>query len=214
MMKTLLVLIAFISVPLCHAGTLNVKVSDNQNKHLAGAIVYLESAQLSSQHAGDEIATMDQINRQFSPYILAVQKGQTVSFPNSDSIKHHVYSFSPSKVFELQLFKNKKAQSISFDKPGIVELGCNIHDWMLGYIFVADNPYYGQTDKSGQMALTAPDGNYFIRVWHPRLQAADADKKQVVNLSGKQDITLQLTETLAPGEDDFGTDVDEFSEYE
>lgn len=214
MTKIILVLITVFSFSVCHAGLLNIKVSDKKAQQLANAVVYLDSENASTHYVGSEIATMDQINRQFSPYILTVQKGQTVSFPNSDSIKHHVYSFSPAKVFELQLFKNKKAQSVQFDKPGIVELGCNIHDWMLGYIFVADNPYFGQTDETGKLSIEAPDGNYFLRVWHPRMQAEDTEKRRAINLSGKQDISLQLMETLAPSADDFDTETDEFSDYE
>jgi hypothetical protein len=93
-----------------------------------------------------------------------------VDFPNSDSIKHHVYSFSKAKTFELQLYKELNAEPLLFSTQGSVELGCNIHDWMLGYIFVVDTPYVGKTDMQGNLTLELPDGEYQLDVWHPRIQ--------------------------------------------
>ena len=191
-----------------------MKLVDNQALLLTNAVVYLENEALKGTYEGEEIAIMDQVNRQFSPYILAVQKGQRVSFPNSDSIKHHVYSFSSPKVFELQLFKNRRAQSMLFDKSGVVELGCNIHDWMLGYIYVVDTPYFAQTDADGVVSIDAPDGEYTLHVWHPRIQEQDIEKKRLVTLAGNQEVTIKLSETLAPGKDEFGTEADEFSDYD
>ena len=191
-----------------------MKLVDNQALLLTNAVVYLENEALKGTYEGEEIAIMDQVNRQFSPYILAVQKGQRVSFPNSDSIKHHVYSFSSPKVFELQLFKNRRAQSMLFDKSGVVELGCNIHDWMLGYIYVVDTPYCAQTDADGVVSIDAPDGEYTLHVWHPRIQEQDIEKKRLVTLAGNQEVTIKLSETLAPGKDEFGTEADEFSDYD
>ncbi|MCY7296095.1 methylamine utilization protein [Alteromonas sp. a30] len=214
MMKNFLAVLTFLSVSVAQAGALKVKLVDNQALHLTNAVVYLETDEYKGQYEGDTMAIMDQINRQFSPYILAIQKGQKVSFPNSDSIKHHVYSFSPTKKFELQLFKNRRAQSMQFEKQGAVELGCNIHDWMLGYIFVVDTPYFAQTDKDGGVTIDAPDGDYTLRVWHPRIQEQDIEKKRPVSISGTQEVTIKLSETLAPGKDEFGGEADEFSEYD
>lgn len=214
MMKNFLAVLTLLSVSVCQAGTLKVKLVDNQALLLTNAVVYLENEALKGTYEGEEIAIMDQVNRQFSPYILAVQKGQRVSFPNSDSIKHHVYSFSSPKVFELQLFKNRRAQSMLFDKSGVIELGCNIHDWMLGYIYVVDTPYFAQTDADGVVSIDAPDGEYTLHVWHPRIQEQDIQKKRLVTLAGNQEVTIKLSETLAPGKDEFGTEADEFSDYD
>lgn len=214
MMKNFLAVLTLLSVSVCQAGTLKVKLVDNQALLLTNAVVFLESETLKNSYDGEEIAIMDQVNRQFSPYILAVQKGQRVSFPNSDSIKHHVYSFSRPKVFELELFKNRRAQSMLFDKSGVVELGCNIHDWMLGYIYVVDTPYFAQTNADGIVSIDAPDGDYTLRVWHPRIQDQDIEKKRPVTLTGDKEVTITLSETLAPGKDEFGTDADEFSDYD
>lgn len=114
------------------------------------------------------IKEMDQRDIQFQPHVLAISVGTLVRFPNSDNIRHQVYSFSPAKRFELPLYSGQHASPILFDKPGVVELGCNIHDWMLGYIVVVDTPYYGVTDSNGKLTLQAPAGDYRMEVWHER----------------------------------------------
>ncbi|UAA39840.1 methylamine utilization protein [Paraneptunicella aestuarii] len=214
MLKISLVLTALMSSFLCHAGSLTVMLSSKEGKPLANAVVYLESSSSASSYSGKDVAIMDQVNRQFSPYILPVQKGQSVAFPNSDSIKHHVYSFSPAKVFELQLYKGVTAKSVIFDKSGIVELGCNVHDWMLGYIFVADNPYFAQTDKKGNATIEAPDGEYKLKVWHSRVAEQDKEKAMTVKLAGKQSANIQLSEALAEDTAYYEEEQDEFSAYE
>jgi hypothetical protein len=157
---------------------------------------------------------MDQVNTQFFPHILAVQKGTQVRFPNSDSIKHHVYSFSPAKVFELQLYKGLQADPLLFSKNGAVELGCNVHDWMLGYIFVVDTPYFTKTNANGEALISVSKGDYVLQVWHPRIQddyeilasqiVVDQDMDKIINLPSK----------LLPNLNQFEAEVDEFSEYE
>lgn len=214
MFKISLVLTALMTSFLCHASSLTVMLSSKEGKPLANAVVYLESSSSASAYNGKEVAIMDQVNRQFSPYILPVQKGQSVAFPNSDSIKHHVYSFSPAKVFELQLYKGITANSVVFDKSGIVELGCNVHDWMLGYIFVADNPYFAQTDSKGNATLNAPNGEYKLKVWHPRLSKHDKEKAMPIKLLGNQSTNIQLTQALAEDTDYYEEEQDEFSAYE
>lgn len=117
-----------------------VSVHTQDNQPMPGAVIYLTSEQPLPPVAEDAVAEMDQIKKQFSPHILVVQKGTEVSFPNSDSIQHHVYSFSPAKTFQLQLYKDQSPEPLPFDQQGKVELGCNVHDWMLGYIYVVDTP--------------------------------------------------------------------------
>ena len=84
---------------------------------------------------------VDQINLEFVPHVKPVVVGSPVYFPNKDDVRHHVYSFSPAKRFELPLYSGTPAAPVVFDRPGIVAIGCNIHDWMLGYIYVAETPY-------------------------------------------------------------------------
>ncbi len=115
---------------------------------------------------------LDQKGREFVPHVLAVQTGTAVFFPNSDDIKHHVYSFSPAKRFEIKLYSGTPAKPILFDRPGVVVLGCNIHDWMLGFVFVTDSDYVTQTDSEGHWTLDLPPGEYRLSLWHP--DAVDA----------------------------------------
>ncbi|WP_369975916.1 methylamine utilization protein [Xanthomonas bundabergensis] len=117
-------------------------------------------------------ATMDQVDSQFVPAVLAVQAGTWVRFPNSDQIRHQVYSFSPAKRFELPLYQGSAAKPVRFEQPGLVTVGCNIHDWMLGYVMVLDTPYFAVTGADAQVRLEVPPGAYELRVWHPRLLGA------------------------------------------
>lgn len=115
-------------------------------------------------------ADMDQRGQRFAPHVLAVHTGTQVRFPNSDNIRHQVYSFSAAKRFELRLYEGTPADPLLFDKPGVVVLGCNIHDWMLGYIYVTDDPRFGVSDAQGRVRLEQlPAGDYHLTLWHPQL---------------------------------------------
>lgn len=150
---------------------------------LADAVVSLHAAQASTA-APAARAIMDQRGSQFVPHVLPVQAGTSVVFPNSDQIRHQVYSFSASKRFELPLYAGTSASPIRFDQPGIVVLGCNIHDWMMGYVVVLDTPYFSKTGDNGKARLEAPAGRYRLRVWHPRLGGAPREQ-DVVLVAGK-----------------------------
>ena len=142
-------------------------------------------------------AVMDQVDKRFEPELLLVHSGQAVLFPNSDNIRHHVYSFSPSNPFELKLYSGRPKLPIVFQNPGVVVVGCNIHDAMVGYIYVSDAPHVALSDELGMVEL--PVSAEEILVWHP-LQAIAAEQKTAFSLSPKTDQkpnTLRLT-THAP----------------
>lgn len=105
---------------------------------LVDAVVSLETARPVPATGTSKTVSMDQVNSQFVPAVLAVRTGSLVRFPNNDQIRHQVYSFSPAKKFELPLFQGSTAAPVRFDQAGLVTVGCNIHDWMLGYIVVLD----------------------------------------------------------------------------
>jgi hypothetical protein len=129
-------------------------------------------------------ATLDQKGQRFVPHILVVQTHSRVSFENSDRVTHHVYSFSPARSFQLYLPKGSPAQSVVFDRPGVVTLGCNIHDWMLGYILVVDTPFFSQTDAAGHARLEGlPAGAYRLELWHPRVTDPVKKLRREVRLS-------------------------------
>lgn len=196
------------------ASEVTVTINTQDNEPLPGAVVYLTPTQPSAIEAPTATAIMDQVARKFEPHILAVQKDTPVSFPNSDSIKHHVYSFSPAKVFELQLYRGSETDPVIFGKTGTVELGCNVHDWMLGYIYVVDTPYFKQNDESNVVTVDVPNGEYELKVWHPRLKDKDASQTQTVNITAPAQFTVSMQQSLLPAAQDLDDEIDEFSDYE
>ena len=118
-----------------------------------------------------------------------------VTFPNHDDVRHQVYSFSPAKRFELPLYAGVPAEPVVFDKPGVVVLGCNIHDWMVGYIYVSDSPYFAKTGKDGKAIIAdLPTRVYAVRVWHPQLEVAEETTRKNVDAArpGRVDVAWQL----------------------
>jgi plastocyanin len=182
------------------AADLEVSISDTAGKPVQDAVVSLEPMDSTPpKPVPHATAVMDQRDREFMPHVLAVQAGTAVSFPNSDNIHHDVYSFSPAKVFELPLYKGIPSQPVVFDKPGVVVLGCNIHDWMLGYIDVVPTPWFVKSDAAGQAELTGvPPGKYHLVLWHPDLDAVDNRRSEDVVLDGKAVLTRKFTLTLKP----------------
>jgi plastocyanin len=175
------------------AATLDVELVDHKGQPLPEAVLWVEPGPANAPAAN---AVMDQQKRTFVPYILPVQVGTTVVFPNSDPINHHVYSFSPTKRFELRLHhQGDQAQEVLFDKPGLVTLGCNIHDWMLGFVLVLESPWFAQTDARGRARLEfeAADGQH-LRVWHPRI--ADPPDSLSRMLDGAASLRIQLAQPL------------------
>jgi plastocyanin len=143
-----------------------------------------------------QTARIEQFDREFVPYLSIVQRGAAVQFPNRDRIKHHVYSFSPAKIFEIKLYAGQPAKPVVFDQSGEVVLGCNIHDWMQAHVLVVDTPWFGKTGTDGMVRIGGmPAGRYRLRVWHPRQKQAAAE--QVVTI-GAAKARAEFTLALAP----------------
>lgn len=124
---------------------------------------------------------MDQVQKAFVPAVLVVRTGTPVIFPNSDTIAHQVYSFSPAKRFELGLYRGHPHPPVVLDHPGLIVLGCNIHDNMVGYIVVTDSPYFGKSDERGLWRMSAlPSAEYDVTIWSPRLPRNAALKQHAV----------------------------------
>lgn len=165
---------------------LRVNVMDAQGKPVPDAVVFLESPEAARASKPLDGAEMVQQDKAFQPSVLVVPKGTAVNFPNRDTVRHHVYSFSPAKRFELKLYVGTPANPIVFDKAGVVVLGCNIHDQMLAYIVVVDTPWYGRTDATGQLTLNdVPAGNYRLRTWHGRLPVGEPAQDQALRLGAE-----------------------------
>lgn len=137
---------------------------------------------------------MSQKDLQFHPFVLVVPVGADVSFPNFDATKHHVYSFSPAKKFELKLFAKEQSRTVHFDKAGIVPLGCNIHDQMSASIFVTDSLWTAKTDVRGMVQFPdAPDGAATLTVWHPYLRApSNSIERPLAPAERSADVVVRL----------------------
>ena len=155
-----------------HAASLDAQVRDAAGAPLPDAVVYAMPASGPVDARGGHSAEIEQVDREFVPYVTVVQTGTSVAFPNRDPIQHHVYSFSPAKSFEIKLYSGKSPREIVFDKPGVVTLGCNIHDWMVGFVLVVSTPYFARTDATGHARIAdLPAGRYELHAWHPRERA-------------------------------------------
>jgi plastocyanin len=167
------------------AAELDPRILDSQGNGVGDGVVAVYPVGKSFPPLKDTKAQIDQRGLSFVGQVLAVQTGTKVAFPNSDNVRHHVYSFSSAKTFELKLYSGNHASAVVFDKPGVVTLGCNIHDWMLGYVYVVDTPYFTKTDADGRATLTnLPEGDYELRVWHPRLSSAREFISENLTLGG------------------------------
>lgn len=175
-----------------HAAEVRLAVGSNTGPAV-DAVVSLHGTVPSSTRTAT--ARMDQQHSAFVPGVLPVQAGTVVAFPNRDNIQHHVYSFSQPRQFEIPLYSGNKAAPIRFDKPGVVVVGCNIHDWMIGHIVVLDTPYFGKTGTDGKLSLEVPPGRYTLRVWHVRGNGAPIERTLDVPAAGTS-ATLQVS--LAP----------------
>ncbi|MBC3869548.1 methylamine utilization protein [Undibacterium oligocarboniphilum] len=166
--------------PVTHAASDRpaVHVVNAQGADLENAVVYAEPA------AGTVLpkpgsAEIQQKDRKFLPLVSVIQTGTSVSFPNNDTVKHHAYSFSTPKPFELKLYSGKPSAPLVFDQPGTVVVGCNIHDQMVAYIQIVNTPYFAKTDARGIAHLPAmPVGKYTLKVWHYQQAAGSAVHEQ------------------------------------
>lgn len=153
-----------------HAASLPVQATNARGQPLANAVVYALPAngKAPAVEPGKK-AIIDQIDREFVPLVSVIQTGTAISFPNKDDVEHAVYSFSPPKRFEIKLYSGVPAKPVLFDKPGMVTLGCNIHDSMVAYVLVVDTPYFAKTDKAGRATIdNLPAGSWRIVAWHPQ----------------------------------------------
>jgi len=183
------------------AGPLGIVVLQRDGQPLSGAVVTAEPESLRLPAATPLHAIVDQIDLAFVPDIIVIPVGSAVSFPNSDAVSHQVYSFSNTRRFQLPLYRGKPYPPVVFDQPGLVTLGCNIHDNMLAYVMVTAAPFFGRTDANGAWsAANVPNATYRIHVWHPRLNEPDNTLEQVAEVSGAEgaQVTLQIPHALRP----------------
>jgi plastocyanin len=176
-----------------------VSVSDGGGRPLGDAVVYVLPHGERSTAAAGTSAQIAQRGKQFEPRTTVVQTGTAVHFPNFDTVRHHVYSFSPVRKFEIKLYAGTPASPVVFDKPGTAVLGCNIHDRMSAWVHVVDTPLFARTDTAGQVTLDVPEGDHVLRAWHPLLAEATGPAEQPVRVSGAGTrIAIRLPVGAAP----------------
>jgi plastocyanin len=181
------------------AAGLEVVVTDKDGNPILDTVVMATPTQNQAKlKKSQKTVVIDQVDKEFVHYVTAIPTGTPVQFPNSDDIRHHVYSFSPVKQFELPLYTGTPAQPVIFDKPGVVKLGCNIHDWMVGYLYITDAPYFKTTDKEGKAQLDLPVRKYDLTIWHPRMESSEALSQQTTLVDNAEKNTASFQLTLKP----------------
>lgn len=189
--KRILILISLLANAAAAAPLgVSISVQDSNGNPVADAVVYMENTAALASPANSAngvrpaTAEIEQKDRRFIPLVTVIQAGAAVFFPNNDTVRHHAYSFSPARPFELKLYAGKPEAPIIFDKPGTIVIGCNIHDQMLAYIQVLDTPYFSKTDGAGKAKIVnLPAGKYQLKVWHYKQMPGAANYEQSLNLT-------------------------------
>jgi len=179
------------------SGTVEFRLADTKGRPVADAVVSLVPLDAPAHVAPPAVPLeIMQQGQEFRPYVTALVVGTAVSFPNRDTVQHHVYSLSQPKMFELPLYAGESKQAIVFDRPGVVALGCNIHDWMAAYIVVLETPWFARTGANGTATITAvPAGRYRAEVWHPRLAKGET---RPVAVAAEASVPFSFTLALKP----------------
>jgi plastocyanin len=160
------ILIIMLGLPMTQADVA-IQITDQNGDPLADATAVL-TPKFEFEAGAPADSEVEQIDEQFVPRVKVVQTGSNIYFPNQDQIRHHVYSFSEAKQFDIPLYSGTPSEPIRFDQSGLVVLGCNIHDQMRGYILVSDSPYFSVSDSQGKLAISLSlPGDYELSIWHP-----------------------------------------------
>lgn len=184
-MKFVLLIVALFFVHTIQAKSVSLNVVNNNGEGFSGVVVYLTPNDLSIELPKNENSLIiGQENRAFSPYISVVQKGQEVDFENNDDITHHIYSVSGQNTFDFKIKAGKRITLNEFNASEEVAMGCNIHDWMSGYLLVVDTPYFGLTNEKGSISFDLiHEGDYTVKVWHPQLDTTNNQYEVLMNFN-------------------------------
>lgn len=196
------------------AKDLNLQFKDQYGKPLANLVVEISFSTEKNEErvskpdlkSGNQSYIMDQVDKAFKPELLLIRQGDNVAFPNSDNIRHHVYSFSKAKPFELKLYSGRPTNPVTFPQHGVVTLGCNIHDSMVGFIYVAKSPSSFVTDSKGKIHLEKSKSITSITAWHPHQKLAPERPQKMdlskLSISGVTEYSIETR--LPPVRDTFG----------
>ena len=194
-----------------NSSELTVNILDTQGQAVNDIVVYAKPKMKSNNlPVNTKALLIEQKNKKFSPYITVMQQGQAINFVNYDDITHHIYAVSGENRFEFKIKSGVEKITEPMRVTEEIAMGCNIHDWMSGYALVVDTPYYGKTDKLGQLTFTLPHaGQYVITAWHPQLDVENNSASQTVTIDhANVNLTISLPKTLLPipkqtGQDEF-----------
>jgi plastocyanin len=196
------ILAALLLAPSAFASPAEVAVVDKTGRRLADAVVELSTAgsgPVSAPKPPPSEAVIDQRHETFLPLVTVVRKGGHVIFTNNDATMHQVYSFSPVKQFAFEIDEGQHSPPVVFDKAGVAAIGCNIHDRMITYVYVAETPFAAKTDAGGVVSFgDLPPGNYHGTAWHPQLGSASrAFAFAVAESSAKTTVALPVNGAIA-----------------
>lgn len=205
----------------CYGDDLNTKcvqvyVKSNTGEALKDLVVYLEPLSGQVLETRDKPLVIKQAGKSFAPYISVSQTNSEVSFVNQDDITHHIYSAGSENKFSFQIKAGQTNTSVKFIQPSDIAMGCNIHDWMSGYLLVVNTPYFSKTDEQGVAQIAIRDsGKYRIIVWHPQMQSTNNRMIREESISSNSQFTFKLANEmgvipLQKSDDDF----DFLSDYE
>ncbi len=175
------------------ATSVAVQVSDSSGKPLADAVIAVEPEARDGMPRHITPAIIEQKGLKFLPLVSVIQTGSSVSFPNNDRVRHHIYSFSAPKKFDQKLYSGVAAATQVFDKPGTVVLGCNIHDRMIAYVKVVDTPFFARTDANGVARIALPAaGKYKVSAWHFNMVGPELDQNAQIKAGAPLALTFKL----------------------
>lgn len=191
-LKALFLALALPGTPM--AAQIAAQVNNSAGQPVADVVVHatLLSGTVPARLKKD--ISIEQVNKEFVPLVSVAQTGTLVNFPNRDQIRHHVYSFSPAKTFEIKLYSGVPAKPVLFDKPGEIVLGCNIHDTMIAYVLIVDTPFFAKADKQGRALLdNLPAGDYEVQMWYPGGGTMPAAQKVRLGASENAELKFAFT---------------------
>jgi len=195
--------VLLLSGSLVRADSLSIMVRDQSGEPLADAVI--EVHQQRHPPVEKENAVIDQIDRRFVPMVIAIHPGQSVEFPNSDNVRHHVYSFSGIRQFSTRLYADEPVDPVRFNEAGIATLGCNIHDSMVAYVYVSEWRHVAVSDNRGLLTLEElPRQPQTLHVWHPWLDTSDNRREITLEGATVNDGVYHITLDVTPPREDFG----------
>lgn len=196
---------SILTAALLHAGAMaasvEVDVRDQNERAVEGAVVELLPGRAASPPVSPLPleSTIDQQHETFLPLVTLIRKGGRVIFTNHDTTMHQVYSFSEIKQFAFEIDQGQRSDPVVFDKPGLAAIGCNIHDHMIAYVYVADSPWTARTDSHGRVQFEAPTGDYSAKVWHPNLPPGNSPPGTAIVVLGNATRTgVKISLSYAP----------------